>query len=177
MQDLAPSHDLCRWLTRERENMKVLIIFNREPYDNTDITWNGLERQENSGGTGSPHLPHERFRGHGTRRMQAVDNYDQDLSAMLKDLISKGVPVKVCGTCMARCGIARTIPISTEQVSNHAGTEQWVTAAIRSSHLAATMLMQARLQPRLKVACSTACGAEQATGTDPVTRDSSVAAP
>ncbi|WP_263281836.1 hypothetical protein [Acidithiobacillus ferrivorans] len=22
--------------------MKVLIIFNREPYDNTDVTWNGL---------------------------------------------------------------------------------------------------------------------------------------
>lgn len=21
---------------------KVLIIFNREPYDNTDVTWNGL---------------------------------------------------------------------------------------------------------------------------------------
>lgn len=22
--------------------MKVLIIFNREPYDSTDVTWNGL---------------------------------------------------------------------------------------------------------------------------------------
>ena len=22
--------------------MKALIIFNREPYDNTDVTWNGL---------------------------------------------------------------------------------------------------------------------------------------
>ena len=22
--------------------MKLLIIFNREPYDNTDVTWNGL---------------------------------------------------------------------------------------------------------------------------------------
>lgn len=22
--------------------MKTLIIFNREPYDNTDVTWNGL---------------------------------------------------------------------------------------------------------------------------------------
>ncbi len=24
--------------------MKILIIFNREPCDNTDITWNGLRR-------------------------------------------------------------------------------------------------------------------------------------
>ncbi len=22
--------------------MKILIIFNREPYDDTDVTWNGL---------------------------------------------------------------------------------------------------------------------------------------
>ena len=22
--------------------MKILIIFNRQPYDNTDVTWNGL---------------------------------------------------------------------------------------------------------------------------------------
>lgn len=22
--------------------MKILLIFNREPYDNTDVTWNGL---------------------------------------------------------------------------------------------------------------------------------------
>ncbi|MDD2455735.1 MAG: sulfur reduction protein DsrE, partial [Kiritimatiellae bacterium] len=22
--------------------MKILIIFNREPYDNSDVTWNGL---------------------------------------------------------------------------------------------------------------------------------------
>ena len=32
-------------LTESKErikNMKSLIIFNREPYDNTDVTWNGL---------------------------------------------------------------------------------------------------------------------------------------
>lgn len=26
----------------KKTKMKVLIIFNREPYDNTDVTWNGL---------------------------------------------------------------------------------------------------------------------------------------
>jgi uncharacterized protein involved in oxidation of intracellular sulfur len=24
------------------ENMSILIIFNRQPYDGTDVTWNGL---------------------------------------------------------------------------------------------------------------------------------------
>lgn len=36
--------------------------------------------------------------------------YDQDLSRMLKDLIAGGVTVKVCGTCMARCGIYKNQP-------------------------------------------------------------------
>lgn len=36
--------------------------------------------------------------------------YDQDLSRMLRDLIGGGVPVKVCGTCMARCGIHKNHP-------------------------------------------------------------------
>jgi uncharacterized protein involved in oxidation of intracellular sulfur len=27
--------------------MKILIIFNHEPYDNTDVTWNGLRLAEN----------------------------------------------------------------------------------------------------------------------------------
>ena len=33
------------------------------------------------------------------------EGYDQDLSAMLKALIARGVPVQVCGTCIARCGL------------------------------------------------------------------------
>ena len=92
--------------------MKVLIIFNREPYDETDVTWNGLRL---AGAL--------RENGHEVRVFlmnDSVDlardvckppaNYDQDLSQMLKDLIAKNVAVKVCGTCMARCGIHKNNP-------------------------------------------------------------------
>ena len=92
--------------------MKILIIFNREPYDNTDVTWNGLrlagKLMEN---------------GQEVRLFlmnDAVDlardvykppkGYDHDLSKMLKTLIAQGVTVKVCGTCMARCGIYKNHP-------------------------------------------------------------------
>ena len=34
--------DWKRHFNQERV-MKILIIFNREPYDNTDVTWNGLQ--------------------------------------------------------------------------------------------------------------------------------------
>ncbi len=92
--------------------MKVLIIFNREPYDNTDVTWNG------------PRLAGKLAAGSNDVRLflmndavdlardacQPPENYDQDLSQMLKELIAQGVTVKVCGTCMVRCGIYKNQP-------------------------------------------------------------------
>ncbi len=92
--------------------MKILIIFNREPYDGSDVTWNGL-----------------RLAGKLLEAEQEVriflmndsvdlardvcrppESYDQDLSEILKDLIAAGAMVKVCGTCMARCGIHKNHP-------------------------------------------------------------------
>ena len=92
--------------------MKILIIFNHEPYDGTDVTWNGL-----------------RLAGQLLENNQEVKiflmndsvdmarevcvppaGYDQDLKEMVKNLIKKGVQVEVCGTCNARCGIHKTVP-------------------------------------------------------------------
>jgi len=91
---------------------KILIIFNRPPYDGTDVTWNGLR------------LAGKLFEAGQEVRIflmsDAVDmardtckppeGYDQDLVQMVKKLISNGVVVKVCGTCMARCGIYKNQP-------------------------------------------------------------------
>ncbi len=92
--------------------MNILIVFNREPYDNTDVTWNGLRLAETL-----------REKGEEVRIFlmnDAVDmardackpplGYDQDLSQMLKELIVKDVVVKVCGTCNSRCGIYKNQP-------------------------------------------------------------------
>lgn len=78
--------------------MRILIIFNREPYDNTDVTWNGLRLAET--------LRKNREEVRIFLMNDAVDmardvckppeGYDQDLSQMLKDLIANNVPVKVC---------------------------------------------------------------------------------
>jgi uncharacterized protein involved in oxidation of intracellular sulfur len=38
------------------------------------------------------------------------ESYDQDLTGMLKELISRGVTVKACGTCVSRCGIHKNQP-------------------------------------------------------------------
>lgn len=92
--------------------MSALIVFNRAPYDGTDVTWNGLRLADQL-----------RRKGAEVRIFLMNDSvdlardvckppagYDQDLSEMLRELITQGVTVKVCGTCMARCGIYKHHP-------------------------------------------------------------------
>jgi uncharacterized protein involved in oxidation of intracellular sulfur len=92
--------------------MTILIVFNRPPYDGTDVTWNGLRLAGKLAETGhavrlflmndSVDLARE--------SCQPLAGYDQDLVSMLKALIAQGAAVKVCGTCMARCGIHKNEP-------------------------------------------------------------------
>jgi len=92
--------------------MKILIIFNREPYDNTDVSWNGLRLAETLRKNGQEvriFLMNDSV-DMARDACKPPENYDQDLSQMLKDLIARGVAVKVCGTCMARCGIYKNHP-------------------------------------------------------------------
>lgn len=92
--------------------MKNLIIFSREPYDSTDVTWNGLRLAEKLLDAGQEVRIFLMNDSVDMARdvCKPPAEYDQDLSQMLKDLIAKGVPVKVCGTCMARCGIYKNHP-------------------------------------------------------------------
>jgi uncharacterized protein involved in oxidation of intracellular sulfur len=92
--------------------MTALIIFNRDPYDGTDVTWNGLRlagRLMEAGQEVRIFLMNDAV-DLARDACRPPDGYDQDLVADLKDLISRGAAVRVCGTCMARCGIHRNQP-------------------------------------------------------------------
>jgi uncharacterized protein involved in oxidation of intracellular sulfur len=92
--------------------MSVLIIFIREPYDGTDVTWNGLRlagKLREAGQDVRIFLMNDAV-DMARDVLKKPDGYDQDLVQMLKDLIAKGVVVKVCGTCMTRCGIHKNKP-------------------------------------------------------------------
>lgn len=110
--------------------MKVLIIFNREPYDNTDVTWNGLRLADTLLKQGQEvriFLMNDSV-DMARDACKVPDAYDQDLSKMLKDLITKGIKVKVCGTCMTRCGIYRNQPyFEGAEKSTMAALAEWVT--------------------------------------------------
>jgi uncharacterized protein involved in oxidation of intracellular sulfur len=92
--------------------MKVLLILNREPYDGTDVMWNALRLANKlleKGAIVRIFLMNDAV---DLARNETVkpEHYDQDLVSMLKELTAKGVPVKVCGSCMARCGIHKNKP-------------------------------------------------------------------
>ena len=91
-----------------RSIMATLLILNQQPYDGTDVTWNALRL------AGQLHSD-----GVEVRIFLMNDSVDlardgitppegvEDMVAMTKDLIAKGVPVKVCGTCQQRCGVLK----------------------------------------------------------------------
>jgi len=109
--------------------MKILIIFNREPYDSTDITWNGLRLAAKLRETGQEVRVFLMNDAVDLARDECVppEAYDQDLSAMLRELIANGAVVRVCGTCMARCGIHKNKPyFAGANKSTMAELAEWV---------------------------------------------------
>ena len=111
--------------------MQILIIFNRNPYDGTDVTWNGLRLIDKLLDVGVE-----------VKIFLMNDSVDMardvtkppegffDLGKMLKDLISKSVPVKVCGTCKVRCGIHKGEPYFEEtQEAKMTELAEWVKEA------------------------------------------------
>ncbi|HEC69593.1 MAG TPA: sulfur reduction protein DsrE [Candidatus Omnitrophica bacterium] len=91
--------------------MRNLIIFNSNPYDGSDVTWNGLRLAEKLLELGEE-----------VKIFLVNDSVDLardvakppegffDLGEMLKGLINRGVQVKACGTCKIRCGVYKNKP-------------------------------------------------------------------
>ncbi len=108
---------------------KILIIFNHEPYDGSDVTWNALRLAETLRKNSNEvriFLMNDSV-DLARNQCKPPQTYEYDLSQMLKDLIEKGVVVKVCGTCMARCGIYKNEPyFEGAEKSTMAALAQWV---------------------------------------------------
>ena len=98
--------------------MKILVIFNHQPYDGSDIAWNGLRLVETLLKKGeevrvflmndSVDLARE--------ATKKPDFYEYDLVQMLKELYENGIKLKVCGTCQARCGLNKNQPYFSDNI-------------------------------------------------------------
>ncbi len=97
--------------TKGGYRMDILLIFNRNPYDGTDVTWNGLRLADallNQGSKIAIFLQNDAVDL--CREVVKPPEGYFDLGKMLKDLRDKGVPIKACGTCKVRCGIYKGHP-------------------------------------------------------------------
>jgi len=114
--------------------MSVLVVFNRDPYDGSDVTWNGLRlagKLRENGQEVRVFLMNDSV-DMARDACKKPDGYDQDLVQMLKDLIKQGVVVKVCGTCMARCGVHKNQPyFEGAEKSTMAQLAAWVVGSDR----------------------------------------------
>lgn len=88
--------------------MKLLLILSHKPYDGTDVVWNALRLADTS--TGMQHEVRIFVMNDAvdiTRASSKPVGYEFDLGAMLQDVEKKGAQVKLCTTCINRCGIGK----------------------------------------------------------------------
>ncbi len=113
--------------------MNTLIIFNHQPYDGTDVAWNGLRLADK---LLSADMKVRIFLMNDSVDLardaaRPPDDYF-DLGQMLKDLSAKGVTVKVCVTCKARCGLYKNEPyFAGANEATMAELADWVSQADR----------------------------------------------
>ena len=99
--------------------MSTLLILNRTPYDSTDVTWNALRlagRLLDAGEEVRVFLMNEAI-DLARDACEAPEDYDQDLTKMLKYLIARGVVLKACSSCMARGGVHKNEPYFDDDLS------------------------------------------------------------
>lgn len=98
----------------------ITLILNHEPYDGSDITYNALRLAKSlhkNGTTVAIFLMNDAV---DLARSICVkpEIYDFDLHDMIKKLYERGVSVRACGTCNARCGIYKNTPYFSEEISS-----------------------------------------------------------
>lgn len=116
----------------KRQALRLLLVINRPPYDGTDVAWNALRLANTA-----------MDRGHYVRLFLINDGVDLarpssrpswaefDLCTMLADTIGRGAEVRLCQTCLTRCGIGDGDIISGAQVAGMQDLVEWIETSDR----------------------------------------------
>jgi uncharacterized protein involved in oxidation of intracellular sulfur len=98
--------------------MSTLIIFNHQPYDGSDVAWNGLRLAKTLMDNNQEVRIFLMNDSVDLARESTIkpDNYDYDLVQLLKQMYNEGAKLKVCGTCQARCGINKNQPYFSDDI-------------------------------------------------------------
>jgi uncharacterized protein involved in oxidation of intracellular sulfur len=111
--------------------MTLLVIFNHQPYDGTDVAWNALRliKQARSAGMATRiFLMNEAI---DLARQQDPPADGEDLHAMLMEAVTAGAEAKLCKTCIGRCSI-NPAPFAPEvQIGTMPELVDWVASSDR----------------------------------------------
>lgn len=112
--------------------MKWLLILNRRPYDGTDVTWNALRLAKAGIDMGAEvrlFLMNDAVDL--ARKDAKPPSVEFDLGSILLDLEKGGATVKLCTTCINRCGVSRGSLINTAWPSTMKDLAAWVDGSER----------------------------------------------
>ena len=103
---------------KEKNKMSILIVFNHQSYDGSDVAWNGLRLAKTLYKKGEEvkiFLMNDSV-DLARNTTKKPEFYEFDLVQILKELYENGVKLKVCGTCQARCGLNKNQPYFNDEI-------------------------------------------------------------
>ena len=105
----------------------LLLVINRAPYDGTDVVWNALRLAGSAAEAGM--LVRLFLMNDGVdlaREGVTPAGAEFDLQEMLRKLIAGGLEVRLCQTCLTRCGIGKGETMPQAQIAGMKDLVAWV---------------------------------------------------
>lgn len=111
--------------------MTLLVIFNHQPYDGSDVTWNALRLIHHAQAAGMAARIFLMNEAIDLARVQEPPAGGEDLHAMLLQAVADGAEAKLCKTCIGRCSV-NPAPFAPEvQVGTMPELVDWVATSDR----------------------------------------------
>ena len=105
----------------------LLLVINRAPYDGTDIVWNALRLAGSAAEAGMRVRLFLMNDGVDIARMGVTpEGAEFDLQEMLREFIAGGLEVRLCQTCLTRCGIGKGETMPEARVAGMKDLVAWV---------------------------------------------------
>ena len=105
----------------------LLLVINRAPYDGTDVVWNALRLAASAAEAGM--LVRLFLMNDGVdlaREGVTPDGAEFNLQSMLAELMERGAAVRLCQTCLTRCGIGKGKTMPQAQIAGMGDLVAWV---------------------------------------------------
>ena len=105
----------------------LLLVVNRGPYDGSDVVWNALRLAATALAEGMQVWLFLINDGVDLAREGVTqEGAEFDLQSMLADLIEQGATVRLCQTCLTRCGIGKGETMPQAQIAGMKDLVAWV---------------------------------------------------